>query len=1194
VSLDRGPNTEPLALSGDLPCDIFGSESPTLPAGADMLMHRDRFEFPLRAGDLLAECAANLAHSPVLSNPSDIAQLFSTGTCFSPASFYIALEHAKAGWIRDSRPDERNVRVFFRLIQQWAEINAFVANQARQQLELARDESALPEPENVSPLDIDQVMNLLDAAATLVVTQPWLIIPEDLIRNPSYRPLKANEAPEWEQQFGPAPALLELATAHYNALEFYARMVAQRTYEDTVNGIVPTELKTRLARFGDGLRFASSVERLSAELYEKSEAIIPCGADADCAESGAGECVDGTCVASRWTERWLSARSALSAARSRAVAMGAVMATGENPLGVSENDLPLFFGDLTGTNSRFFASSDYLMSTWAVSAVASARGALDNAREAWINQRNSRIQDTLLEADLDRRLETIRKDSGATIAANCGLPSGVAADQVLAMITDGSLDIRDCHLVSPEENPACVPPPDIPPPAHAAIDLNEFRECAIAGQGAIQNRNLEAAGFFKNACHAWFRDHELLPKNQNIDVWVTWQDNTVRGCVGGCAPNPTFMFGFLVPGATTGSGAPNPYPQNLLDDIMAIQTSRRLFECSGPFWNPVEKAFVPCETPEAEYGCQGIGGTKACIRNVPGGLALRPAVQRHNCNSDEYVSARDKALRSYTLSGSQSSDLIKDCLDQQAFGIVPERVRRPTMPFECFRGGLGSAALRLLKAQQEADLVDILWAEKQLEYKIQGEQCVALEEDANRLQQAQAIFNQQMANFRQARAAMGRFNDIIGGAVSFVTGSGASLVSPDFVWGEVKRNMEEQMAIITEQHQTFLQNFAQEQAIRACFVEADKIRASFSSAKERIVIQATEAADALVDFENMRRETERAVANGTSQLAREEGRAFGGYSFHYWYDEKVSRYRREFDWAKRLVFLTLRAVEYEFQQTIPLRNEVFTATHPDQLEAALQSLQQEVATRAINRRRPEQASIVVSLRDDVLGLRDRTDAPVGERAYSSSLIFRSRIWDPRYAVRDETGNYLGQGVPFSLAPQGSLTDRCAERLWRVTATLQGDGLSQSEPGAPVMVLKSNTFASQWCDGHEQPDSLTQVGTLQPARNLFKDPQSSPETDEASYYSAAALYPWFNVRRAEFYREEYQDGASEELAGRGLYGDYILLFPRALLEGHTSPVPPPDGEVGVSVRDEAFPLDHVEDVLLRFDYLSVDNHPSVGN
>jgi hypothetical protein len=48
-----------------------------------------------------------------------------------------------------------------------------------------------------------------------------------------------------------------------------------------------------------------------------------------------------------------------------------------------------------------------------------------------------------------------------------------------------------------------------------------------------------------------------------------------------------------------------------------------------------------------------------------------------------------------------------------------------------------------------------------------------------------------------------------------------------------------------------------------------------------------------------------------------------------------------------------------------------------------------------------------------------------------------------------------------------------------------------------------------------------------------------------------------------------------LAGRGLYGDYVLLFPKEL-------------------QDKGFPLDRVEDILLRVDYLSIDNLPDVTN
>jgi len=96
----------------------------------------------------------------------------------------------------------------------------------------------------------------------------------------------------------------------------------------------------------------------------------------------------------------------------------------------------------------------------------------------------------------------------------------------------------------------------------------------------------------------------------------------------------------------------------------------------------------------------------------------------------------------------------------------------------------------------------------------------------------------------------------------------------------------------------------------------------------------------------------------------------------------------------------------------------------------------------------------------------------------------------------------------------------------------------------------------------------QVGTVHTTAELFQ-PGSSVDLSDANQFTAAMLYPWFNIRRTDFYKASYQDGASQELAGRGLYGDYTLLFPKQML-------------------DDKFALEHVEDVLLRFDYLSVDN------
>jgi hypothetical protein len=275
----------------------------------------------------------------------------------------------------------------------------------------------------------------------------------------------------------------------------------------------------------------------------------------------------------------------------------------------------------------------------------------------------------------------------------------------------------------------------------------------------------------------------------------------------------------------------------------------------------------------------------------------------------------------------------------------------------------------------------------------------------------------------------------------------------------------------------------------------------------------------------------------------------------------------------------MRAVEYEFQQSTPLRDQILGAHHADQLEDALLFLKQEQAARTINRRRPEESSVVLSVRDDILRIADRSEAKRGERRWSPATRFMHRLLDPAFAVRDDRGRWIGQGIPFSLdslaggvLSAGALVNRCAERLWRVSADIQGDGLSAKDPSVAVFFLKRNSFASQWCSGRSDGSAL-QSSSIQPSRQLFRPGDQRDVRDESGAWSAALLHPWFNVRRSEFYKVQYRDGASEELAGRGLYGDYMLLFPKELVE-------------------RGFPLDRVEDVLLRFDYLSVDNLPAI--
>jgi hypothetical protein len=155
-------------------------------------------------------------------------------------------------------------------------------------------------------------------------------------------------------------------------------------------------------------------------------------------------------------------------------------------------------------------------------------------------------------------------------------------------------------------------------------------------------------------------------------------------------------------------------------------------------------------------------------------------------------------------------------------------------------------------------------------------------------------------------------------------------------------------------------------------------------AREQIAQRLDEFQTTLQNFANLQAENALAYDTAAAQLDTESFRKVADFSHHYWYDEKVETFRKQMAWAKQLTYLALRAVEFEFQESLNLRGKVVAARHPDEFADALLAIQQVQATRGVNRKRPEESSIVLSLRDDILGVEDRTGAPSGERNWTAS------------------------------------------------------------------------------------------------------------------------------------------------------------------------------------------------------------------
>jgi hypothetical protein len=1003
-------------------------------------------------------------------------------SCLSNGAFLATLYASQ-------RPFESG-RHYLWLLAQWTRLHTFIARQATEQagldtVLLAAREVTSGDRSVATSLtrpDLEEMLGVMEDGWGLVLTQEnagpsggkLANMSGFLLVDPDYRkdvllggmtPLNPPPSPDHEQPAGLAPPLLEGLAAHYRLVEAYLRRVDKTTYARSGNGALAATRARALGRYGSALRLGQVVRQMAESIHGLA----------------LGACFQSGCTALPWEQRWLQARSEFLAARQSLVEFAANMVAMVNPLGIPEDDIPLFFGDVSGDNSRFFASSDYLLNAWAIPAVATAQADLQQAQQAWISGRNSVLQDDLLAADRERRLEAIAQQFGQVVIEGCGLA-----------------------------------------------------ETAVGG----------------------------------IDPIVALQSFTADG--NGLSPGTCFVDrGVRCAGAAT----PNALRTNLFEraDPQAILYRLCLWhELLGYLRVPGDVSTCANATPQINADtlvCDGVTIDKALIWNDYGMSDVDPVAVH---------SAENRC--------------------QEALGHHPLPV--PALPATCYRGRAGEALARLLSARAEIDAAVAHFDTTQAAFDAKQGQCNLAMELAGEQEAARETLNEVRAAWKRrrddARSTSTFFGTLTGALGSWggpsVSAGGVNIGIGGLVGGFLGRSRagseadkeaaDDELRLAEAAYNDLLQRNSETKEIFACLSEAHTLKVSIDADLAVIKTRSADGLAAAVTLDAEIATISQAVSAGKAALARETGRTFEGYAFHYWLDDKMERYRRDFLWAQRLTYLAMRAIEYEFQQSSSLRPTILSAQHPDQLEDALLVLKQDQASRSINRRRPEELSVVLSLRDDVLRIADRSGAPAGERDWTPAERFRGRLSHPHFGVYDAAGRLMGQGIRFSLDPTAgkgqagvALTQRCAERLWRVTATVQGDGLSTREPGAAVLLLKRNTFASQWCAGLTD-GSVGQEASIWPSHNLFKPDETSASVGDAKAYTTAAIYPWFNIRRSEFYRVDYQQGASEELAGRGLYGDYILLFPRELLSG-------------------GFDLDRVEDVLLRFDYLSVDNLPSIS-
>lgn len=536
---------------------------------------------------------------------------------------------------------------------------------------------------------------------------------------------------------------------------------------------------------------------------------------------------------------------------------------------------------------------------------------------------------------------------------------------------------------------------------------------------------------------------------------------------------------------------------------------------------------------------------------------------------------------------------------------------------ECYRGGLGEAALETRAAHTEFKAAQARIEEHYDRYRIAVGICTLQSQAREAVAQETARFEESVAGLRKKIAGLRRaanvFDFVSGSTANTATSSSFEGVSKNIakgaaavtgvaglasgVLGMVADHFQEELDEKTAEHDAFVEQIEAERDLRQCMAEASRELVGLRTATLELQRSVQRLGSAVLRFENLKRELLNLQRSVTVALA--ERHAAAPYRGSLWIDSSVESFERRMRLARRVTYLAAIAVDYERQtcNADDFRGRILRSETPEDLESVRADMLASVANRQIGNGTVGDAFIVLSLRDDILQLADRHDTAPGEPRLDAVARLRNFLLDPRFAVY-EGDRYAGQLIPFDLVPptqpvegygvgQGYFSqNHCAERLWSVNVGIVGrEGVSGNSTLARLDVLKANDFSSQWCRPEAAcTPSPFQVAGINPAVNLFLDPDLQPgflqmSAGEVAPFSRVVLTGVrTDVSRADMERSDYAQGAQRGFAGRGLFGQYALFFPADALALQCDDQP-------CSSSPNALDLQKVTDILIRFDYVA---------
>jgi hypothetical protein len=223
--------------------------------------------------------------------------------------------------------------------------------------------------------------------------------------------------------------------------------------------------------------------------------------------------------------------------------------------------------------------------------------------------------------------------------------------------------------------------------------------------------------------------------------------------------------------------------------------------------------------------------------------------------------------------------------------------------------------------------------------------------------------------------------------------------------------------------------------------------------------------------------------------------------------------------------------------------------------------------------------LVLSLRDDILRIADlsqRSSRLDGTAPLTPTEAFRQLLTSDATKIYDVNGGYVGHGIRFSLRPGEVDAQTCAERLSRIKPSVTLDNASQQIVHTRLVLAATNTFGSQVCGANTSSGTL-QLARVQPSQALLVG-DAVPSFPNPSAFSTTGLFPLINSSLDTLRTMTFPGDDPSAFAGRGYFGDYILIFP-------DDPISCTPARCDGWSSDA---LQKVTDVLLRFDIVEQDN------